>query len=456
MISPTSSKQVTVMGAGLVGAMIAIVLARKGHKVTVFEKRPDLRKVKWEDGRTINLALSERGWNALRLIGLEEAVRQMSIPMPGRMIHALDGKTAFQPYGQEGEAIYAVSRMQLNELMMNMAEKEGVRFVFEQKCQHVNLEHSIIYLNNIDTDEQQALKTDVIVGADGVFSMVRSMMQRTNRFNYQQQYIDHGYKELTIPAGQGGSYLIEKHALHIWPRGHFMFIALPNPDGSFTGTFFFPYEGEPSFDSLKTPAQVRNFFESTFPDVLALAPGIVDEYFRNPVSALVTVRCYPWTYKDNIFLIGDAAHGVVPFYGQGMNAGFEDCVVFSQLLDIHQGDWASLLRAYQQQRKPNADAIADLALENFIEMRDKVADSRFLLRKKIEAHLHQRYPDRWIPLYTMIAFRHDIPYAQARQMGKAHDYILEQVMKVDGIAEKWQELDYEPFLQPNGVAYTLS
>jgi kynurenine 3-monooxygenase len=439
-------KTITILGAGLVGAMAAVLLARKGHKVTVYEKRPDLRKVKWEDGRTINLALSERGWNALRVLELEEKVREFAIPMYHRMMHDLSGKLAAQPYGTPGQAIYSVSRGLLNQLIMDAAEAAGVKFLFEQKSLHVDLEHTIVYLNDIDTDARQAVKSDIIIGADGVFSMVRNMMQRINRFNYEQHYIEHGYKELTVPAGENGAFKMDKNALHIWPRGSFMFIALPNPDGSFTGTLFLSFEGKNAFGSLKTEAEVHHFFESTFPDLLILAPDVVAEYFRNPACSLVSIRCYPWIFRDNIFLIGDAAHGIVPFYGQGMNAGFEDCVVLHELLEQHPDDWQTVLNAYQEQRKPNADAIAQLALDNFIEMRDKVADPAFLLRKKIEAHLHKTFPEKWIPLYTMIAFHHDISYAQALQTGKAHDRIMDTIMALPDIENTWESLDYKPFL----------
>jgi len=439
-------KNISVMGSGLVGAMIAVILNRKGNNVTVYEKRPDLRKVKWEDGRTINLALSERGWNALRVLGLEEKVKKIAIPMPGRMIHDINDKTIFQPYGKENEAIYSVSRGMLNELIMDIAELEGVKFVFEQKCQHVDLEHCIIYLNNIDTDEQQAIKSDIIVGADGVFSIVRSMMQRTNRFNYNQQYIEHGYKELTIPANNLNNWKIEKNALHIWPRGNFMFIALPNTDGTFTGTLFFPYEGDISFDKLKTEKEIQQFFEEYFPDVIKLNPEIVKEYLKNPTCSLVNISCYPWVYKDNIFLIGDAAHGIVPFYGQGMNAGFEDCVILNDLLEENTSNWHETLIKYQSLRKINADAIAELALGNFIEMRDKVSDERFLLRKKIEAHIHANYPILWVPLYTMIAFHHDISYSEAQQIGIKHDEVMKKIMNIENIENIWEGLDYLPFI----------
>jgi kynurenine 3-monooxygenase len=271
-------------------------------------------------------------------------------------------------------------------------------------------------------------------------------MQRTNRFNYSQEYIEHGYKELTIPPLPSGDWAMDKNALHIWPRGSFMMIALPNLDGSFTGTLFFPFEGELSFDSLKTREEVTRFFATTFPDALQLAPNLVSEYFRNPTSSMVSVKCFPWSYKDKIALIGDAAHGVVPFYGQGMNAGFEDCVVLERIMDEYGDDWGHIFREYQQLRKPNADAIADMAVQNFVEMRDLVADPRFLLRKKIEAHIHDRFPDKWTPQYSMVTFSL-LPYAEAMRIGQRQDRVMDRIMALPDIETQWPELDYASFLE---------
>ncbi len=443
------------MGAGLVGSLLSVLLARRGHRVHLFEKRPDLRVAQWDDGRTINLAMSERGWRAMRLVGLEEEVKQFAIPMQGRMIHDLQGNLTFQPYGTNGECIYSVSRILLNRLLMNLAEMEGgVKLHFEQKCTGVDLTESTVQITDIHTNEVTDVKSDLIFGSDGAFSSIRAAMMRHNRFNYQQHFIEHGYKELTIPAKPDGNWAIDKNALHIWPRGHFMLIALPNPDGTFTCTLFFPFDGDPSFDSIRTPEDFMKFFGETFPDILPLMPDVGAEYFRNPTSSLVTIRCYPWVYQNHkAALIGDAAHAIVPFFGQGMNAGFEDCVELDGLMERFGADWPTILESYQQSRKPNADAIADLALQNFVEMRDKVASPKFLLRKKIEAHIHRQHPDLWTPLYTLISFT-NTPYAEALTLGQKQDQFMDKIMQIKDIENKWSELDYGVMLR--GVKATRS
>ena len=282
---------------------------------------------------------------------------------------------------------------------------------------------------------------DMLVGADGVFSAVRSAMQITDRYNYSQSYLEHGYKELQIPAGTSGGYLLEKHALHIWPRESFMMIALPNPDATFTCTLFFPFEGEVSFASLSSDDKIVSFFSKIFPDAVGLMPEFLRDYKTNPTSSLVTIQCFPWI-RNNTFLIGDAAHGIVPFYGQGMNAGFEDCRILNELLDRHSDQWPAALKEFQHLRKEDTDSIAQLAFDNFVEMRDLVADPEFLLRKKIEAKLHELYPEKWIPLYTMVTFRADIRYSQAYHAGKKQSVIMDEVMRQPGIAANWQDLNF--------------
>lgn len=439
--------KITVLGAGLVGSLLSILLARKGNQVALYEKRPDLRKLAWDDGRTINLALSERGWRALDRVGLADEVKKMSIPMPGRMMHDVTGKLTFQPYGADGQCIYSVSRRLLNELLLNVAEQEkNLSLHFEQKCTQVDLTRPAVFLTDAQTDDVQVVSSDILIGADGAFSAVRSTMQRTSRFNYSQHFIEHGYKELTIPPKADGSWVIDPNALHIWPRGNFMLIALPNPDGSFTCTLFFPYEGNPSFGTVRTREEVKQFFETHFPDILPLMPDVPNEYLRNPTSALVTIRCYPWSVNGKVALIGDASHAIVPFYGQGMNAGFEDCVVLEEMIERHGDNWKAVLSDYEKNRFPDAEAIADLALANFIEMRDKVADPKFLLRKKIEAHLSRLFPDQWTPVYSMIAFSNE-PYAHALHAGKRQDRILQRIMQLLNIEHTWQELDYTDLIK---------
>jgi kynurenine 3-monooxygenase len=436
----TKSKNIAIAGAGLVGSLLSIYLAKRGHSVTVFERRGDMRQSGYEGGRSINLALSNRGIRALDEVDVADEIKKVTIPMHGRIMHNRQGELSFQPYGNEGQFINSVSRSALNIVLMNKAESLGVEFKFDQRITKVDLDKTTITVDHQKSSTET--KYDYIIGADGAFSAVRGAFQITDRFDYSQEYIDHGYKELHIPAGKAGAFKLEKNALHIWPRESFMMIALPNPDGSFTCTLFFPFEGTPSFSHLKTDAEVSMFFESTFPDAVSLMPTLLEDYNTNPTSSLVTVRCYPWV-KNNTLLIGDAAHALVPFFGQGMNAGFEDCRVLNQLLDIHSDDWTKVLSEFQRSRKNNADAIAQLALDNFIEMRDLVADADFLLRKKIEARLHQLYPTRWIPLYSMVTFYDSMPYATALETGRKQKKIMDEVMKTSNLKQKWESLNFK-------------
>lgn len=423
------AETLTVMGGGLVGCLLALYLARHGHPVEVFERRPDLRGEATVEARSINLALSDRGWKALEGVGIADAVREVAVAMNGRMMHSPDGQLTFQPYGQAGQAIYSVSRAGLNRRMLDLVEQEpGIRVQFDQRCQHVNLRRRELEMRDETTGLTRTQPYHRLFGADGAYSAVRGALQRsTDRFNYAQQYLDYGYKELTLAAAPNGGWALEKHALHIWPRGQFMMIALPNLDGSFNATLFFPYEGARSFAALQTPAQVRAFFAEHFADVLPLMPELETEFFANPTSSLVTVRCFPWTYSDEVLLLGDASHAMVPFYGQGMNSGFEDCTVLAELLAEHGADWAGVLKAFETKRKPDADAMADLAVYNFFEMRDRVADPRFLLQKKIEGKLSVQYPEQWLPLYSQVTFSH-LPYAQALANGQAQERIMQRLM----------------------------
>lgn len=333
-------KNITIIGAGLVGSLLSIYLAKRGHKVQLFERRGDMRKEKIVAGRSINLALSDRGLRALELIGIAEQMKKIAIPMHGRFIHNADNSTAFQPYGKEGQFINSVSRGTLNGMLMDLAEENGVKLNFNQKCAHIDWDENAITFENTISHELSIIYEDIIFGADGAYSAARLQHQlQHEKFDYNQFYIDCGYKELTIPAGENGSFLIDKNALHIWPRKEFMLIALPNLDGSFTCTLFFPFEGELSFEKLNTEEKVRAFFEKTFPDAIRLMPNYVDEFLHNPTSSLVTVKCFPWVREGRFALIGDAAHAMVPFFGQGMNCGFEDCVVLDELMTDPGDDW---------------------------------------------------------------------------------------------------------------------
>jgi kynurenine 3-monooxygenase len=423
-----SKSNLTVLGAGLVGSLLSIYLKRRGFEVDVYERRSDMRSGGNYGGRSINLALSDRGFAALEKVGIDNEIRKVGIPMHGRMIHNLDGSLSFQPYGKEGQSIYSVSRSGLNYKLMDLAEAEGVRIHFNLRCNDVDLQEKTLHFEHNETRQKLSLQYEQLFGTDGAFSALRSSMMKTDRFEYSQDYLPHGYKELTIPPTEDGSFAMEKNALHIWPRGHFMMIALPNPDGSFTCTLFFPYEGSPSFSEINTPADLMAFFETYFNDAIPLMPTLVEDYFANPTPSLVTTRCFPWKYADNAVLLGDAAHAIVPFYGQGMNAGFEDVRVFDELFEQIGDNWESLFDAFQHTRKPDGDAIATLAKNNFVEMRDKVADPQFILQKKIEARIHARYPDKWIPLYSMVTFSPKMRYSEALQKGQFQDQLMARLM----------------------------
>ena len=433
-------RSITVIGAGLVGSLVSIYLSRRGYKVQVFEKRPDMRNKTVDGGRSINLALSNRGWWPLKEVGLEQKVKEMVIPMNGRMMHDIPGTLTFQPYGKKGEAINSISRGGLNALLMTEAEKAGAKIHFGCSIEHVDFERNVIVYQE-DGDQLEHF-SDIIIGSDGAFSIVRKFMQVTDRFNYSQHYIEHGYKELTIPAGKNGEFQLDKNALHIWPRGNYMLIALPNQDASFTCTLFLPFEGERSFSQLRSDTDILNFFKQDFPDAYERMPGLLEDFHQNPTSSLVTVKCYPWL-KNKTLILGDASHAIVPFYGQGMNSGFEDCRVLNALLDEHKDDWERVLPEFQQQRKPDADAISHLALRNFIEMRDLVADENFLLRKKIEAKLQELYPERWVPLYSMVTFQETIRYSEALRQGQLQQEVMDEVMETPSIKDEWESLDFK-------------
>ena len=431
-------KEFVIIGAGLVGSLLSIYLVKRGYNVKIYERRSDMREAKMIAGRSINLALSDRGIKALEQIGIMDEIKEIAIPMHGRSIHNGDGTLAYQAYGDDGQFINSVSRGELNKKLMTLAEDKGVEILFNHACEKIDWKKNIISFKN-ETDEIK-VHADLIFGSDGAFSAARLNYQLQNdRFQYQQHYIDFGYKELTIPAGENGSFQMEKNALHIWPRGNFMLIALPNIDGSFTCTLFFPYEGDPSFASLKTKEEVMHFFEKTFADTVPLIPTLAEDFFNNPTASLVTVKCFPWVLEDKFALIGDAAHAIVPFFGQGMNCGFEDCLVLNDLIDKHADDWITILQEYQQLRKPDGDAIAELALNNFIEMRDKVGDPSFLLQKKIETAFSKKYPEKWKPAYAQVTFSPQIRYSQALRSSIVQEKIMQQIMALPDIENSWQD-----------------
>lgn len=436
----TENKHIAIVGAGLVGSLLSIYLVKRGYKVTVFERRANMREHILDGGRSINLALSNRGIRALEYIGLAEPMKKMAIPMHGRMMHNVKGELTFQSYGKNGQFINSVSRSGLNMMLMDEAEKQGVHFFYEYRCEDVDFDKTEIKFQTYGS--HMTRKFDMIIGADGAFSAVREAMERKELTQSTIDSLEHGYKELRIPSSDSGAFLLQKNALHIWPRESFMLIALPNPDASFTCTLFLPFEGKESFKNLNSPESITKFFQTYFPDTVPLMDTLQEDFRDNATSSLVTVRCYPWV-KNKTLLIGDAAHGIVPFYGQGMNAGFEDCFVFNELLDKHQDDWTAVLSEFQEVRKPDNDAIAQLALDNFVEMRDLVADEDFLLRKKIEAKLHEHFPDQWIPLYSMVTFEETMRYSAAQANGILQHKVMTEVMKDPNIKNNWEELDFK-------------
>lgn len=427
MSTNPSTLPITIVGAGLGGSLMAMYLAREGYPVTVYERRSDMRKGPMERGRSINLALSARGLHALEEVGMASAVvNEMAIPMKGRLIHAVDGTLTFQQYGRHAEEVnYSVSRTGLNIALINAAERlPNVKFHFNRRCLGLNPDAGHLTLASDDHTAPTDIAANVVIGADGAFSAVRQQLQKRDRFDFQQEYLDWGYKELTIPAGPGGSFQIEQHALHIWPRHDYMLIALPNLDGSFTCTLFFPFEGPDSFASVRTESEITAFFQRVFPDAVPLMPHLVDDYLHNPSSSLVTIRCFPWHVDGRVALLGDACHAVVPFYGQGMNASFEDCSVLHHCLKRHRGDFSRAFQDYETLRKRNADALGDLSKQNFVEMRSKVASKTFLLRKRVEKWLNHLFPDRFIPLYNMVTHTL-IPYADALARARRQDRWLD-------------------------------
>jgi len=430
------SHRILVNGGGLVGSLLSILLKKRGYDVTVIERRPDMRKTPIQAGRSINLALSDRGLKALASAGLLDEVKPYLIPMYGRMIHDLHGNLSFQRYGNDNQWINSVGRGVLNKLLLQKAEDLGVELIFNTRICKIEPEKKEIY-----SDTGETFRFDKLLACDGAFSVVRLHMVSMDRFNYSQTYLDHGYCEIHMMPADNGNWKMEPHALHIWPRKSFMLIALPNPDGSFTCTLFLPFQGKFSFDSISHPKDAETFVQKWFADIIPWIPDYADQFANNVRSSLMTVRCSPWYWGSNILLLGDAAHAIVPFYGQGMNAGFEDARIFCEWVDKYGGiDSDNLLADFATFRQPDGHAIADLALKNFIEMRDLTADKNFILRKKIEAWFASRHPDRWIPQYSLVSFSH-VPYSEALKIGTQHDMIMEKVMSlaVNTETQTWEE-----------------
>jgi kynurenine 3-monooxygenase len=422
-------KQATIIGSGLVGSFWAIYLSKAGYQVNIFERRSDMRKEKMSAGKSINLATSYRGWKALDEMEIGDEIRKIAIPMYGRTMHDLAGNTSYQPYGINNQAIFSVSRGEINCKLMDIAEQKGnTNIHFNEECIGADLKNGIVNLKNSETGKISEVKSDVVFATDGAFSAVRyNAMQKLDRFSFSQNYIEDGYREILLPANSDGSYKLEKQTLHIWPRGRFMLIALPNFDGSFTCTLFMPFDGhEYCFNNLTSKQKVEAFFKEVFPDFFEMMPNIADEWENHPLSSLAIVRCFPWTHGKTA-LMGDAAHATVPFFGQGMNAGFEDCSVMYSLMKKHNEDWDKVFKEYEIIRKPNGDAVQDLSLYNYLVMRDKVADPSFQLQQKIERRIAELHPGKYFPMYSMVSFS-DIEYQVALKQGKEQDEIIQNLI----------------------------
>ncbi len=422
----TKKDNILIIGAGLCGSLLALRMAQRGYKVRLVEKRPDLRNVTQDAGRSINLALSDRGLKGLRLGGLEVEARKLCIPMYGRMIHDKEGQTFLSKYsGRENEYINSISRPGLNMLLLDAAEAlPNVEILFNKGCEHLDLENGSATFKDSETGTEVTFGDAIIFGTDGAGSVVRRSMfdHRKMLFSFSQDWLTHGYKEITIPATEDGGYRTYKEALHIWPRGEDMLIALPNLDGSFTVTLFLPYSNSDfCFDNLTTPEMVTRYFTQEFPDAVALMPNLVEEFFENPTGPLGTIRCSPWNSYGKTLLMGDAAHAIVPFYGQGMNASFEDVVVFDAVLERHEGDWPTIFSEYEKARKKDTDAIATLAVDNFHEMKEHTASPLFQQKRKLETAFEAEFPQEYYSKYSLVTFNEDISYSEALRRGRAQD-----------------------------------
>jgi kynurenine 3-monooxygenase len=428
-MSDGAGTRVAIIGGGPAGSLLAILLARRGLRPVVIERRAPFSSAPQPGGRSINLALAARGIAALRRVGIEADVAKLLIPMRGRMVHDGDGNQRFLPYGQRAnEQIYSVSRAALNELLYTLANgRHGVEYRFGEQC--VGVERDGTPLIETRGGRRRRLAAGVVFAADGAGSEVRRALAANGALTASEDLLDHGYKELTL-AARDGDFALSANALHIWPRGGFMLIGLPNTDRTFTATLFLPHRGAPSFATIG-PAEASDWFARVFPDAVPLLPALEREYASNPIGHLGTVHCSPWSFADRILLVGDAAHAIVPFHGQGMNAAFEDCVVLDDLVGLHRDgssyDWSAIFAAFEAARAPNARAIAEMALENYREMRDEVRDAKFELRAELAFELERRFPGRFIPRYSMVMFHPEISYAEAQRRGALQAQILHEL-----------------------------
>jgi len=427
--------KILVVGAGLVGSVISGFMADLGHEVEVCDRHPDPRSARAAGGRSINLTICERGFAALARIGAADAVRAVAVPCRGRIVHGVDGRTSSQPYDNQGSAIWSVSRNELNAVLIDRVLSRGnVVARFDERCLEVDLDAPAATFERAD-GEVVRRSGNRLLGADGARSTVRLRMQMVPRFDYQQEFLDQGYRELRLPAAAHGAWRIEGHAIHVWPRGRYMLIGFPNRDGSFTLSLHMPFEGEISFAAIETPRDLLALFETSFPDALPLVPNLVEDFFSRAETTMVTVRCAPWIWDDKVALVGDSAHAIVPSYGQGANCGFEDCSVLADCVAESRGDWRRAFERYQRLRKPNADAIADLALEHFHELRDLLGTPEFLLRKEIERWLEDAHPERYRSLYSLISFS-QVPYAEALRQDKKQRGLVDRLASIPQVRQR--------------------
>ena len=429
----------TVVGGGPVGTLLAISLARHGYKVGLYEGRPDSRKTSIYQGKSINIALSDRGWTSLEKIGISAEAKKQAIPMYHRAIHSVDGELSALPYGKGDDAIWSVSRGGINEQLLDIADDESnITTYFEHRLVDIDFESAATTFK-VENARELTVESDFVFGADGAHSKVRRQAHNLPRFSYSQNYMPQCYIELNMAANADGTHQLEKNALHIWPRKDFMLIALPNSDGTFTCTLFMNYSGEPSFESLRERSAIEAFFDRNFTDAMAYLENPVDVFMEKTAAPLFLVQVFPWSFNRKVGLIGDAAHAIVPFYGQGMNCGFEDCAELDALITQYDHDWARIFPAYENARKPNGDAIAELSKRNFVEMSDLSGDQNFQLRKKIEAKFSSQFPELWTPLYSMVTFSPDVPYSEALRIGDEQNKVMERIMVLPNIEDDWNK-----------------
>jgi len=432
-------KNFTVVGGGPVGTLLAISLARHGYKVGLYEGRPDSRQTSIYQGKSINIALSDRGWTSLEKVGISADARRQAIPMDHRAIHGVDGDLSSLPYGKDGDAIWSVSRGGINEHLLDIADDEAnITTHFEHRLIDIDFESASTTFR-VANSAEKVVESDFAFGADGAHSKVRRLAHDVPRFSYSQTYMPQCYIELNIPANPDGSHKMPMNALHIWPRKDFMLIALPNLDGTFTCTLFMNHSGNPSFESLQERSAVEAFFKTNFVDAMEYLENPIDVFMENTAAPLFLVQVFPWSFNRKVGLIGDAAHAIVPFYGQGMNCGFEDCAELDALIGELDHDWDQIFPAYENARKPNGDAIAELSKRNFVEMSDLSGDRNFQLRKKIEAKFSDEYPELWTPLYSMVTFSPDVPYSEALRIGDEQNKIMEKIMALPKIEDDWDK-----------------